>query len=525
MNLLQAEQLTYYVKDRVLIDHADILIQDEDKIGLIGRNGAGKTSLLELLAGKRKPDSGLIQRYGTLTLLPQLKEAIEGKSGGEIAQEFISRALAANPAILLADEPTTHLDASHMEALEKRLNQWQGALVLISHDRSFLDAVCTEIWELEDGVIHAYKGNYTSYKKQKELEKQQQAAAYEQYEQKKKQLKRALELKEEKAARATKTPKNVTASEARITGSKPYFANKQKKLRKAAKALETRLEKLEIAEKAKEMPAVKMTLPNTEKLNGKTIFRFRNAQGFAGSKLLWKAQPFDIKAGDKVAIIGPNGSGKTTLLQKIIHQNPDITSTPAVKIGYFSQNIDALSPEDTILENVKASSVQSETFVRTTLARLHFYGDDVHKQVHLLSGGERVKTAFAKIFSSDINTLLLDEPTSHLDIAAVEALETLIKTYEGTVLFVSHDRRFIHNLATKILIIQDHRLKLFDGNYEAYLAPKTTETPDDLAEQKLALETKITEVLSRLSLEPSAELEQQFQQLLDEKKRLHKQKD
>lgn len=197
-----------------------------------------------------------------------------------------------------------------------------------------------------------------------------------------------------------------------------------------------------------------------------------------------------------------------------------IQISPAMKIGYFSQNLNILDVKRSILENVSSTSKQDETFIRTVLARLHFFRNDVHKPVDVLSGGERVKAALAKIFLSDVNTLILDEPTNYLDIAAVSALESLLKEYEGTVMFVSHDRRLIESVATRIMSIQNEKIELFDGTYKQLEQFKHKENRDFQEDRRLVLETRITEILSRLSVEPSSELEKEFQRLLEEKRRL-----
>ncbi|WP_100012348.1 Vga family ABC-F type ribosomal protection protein [Lentibacillus sediminis] len=520
MILLEANQLKIYVKDRLLIDAEQLRIQAGDRIGLGGRNGSGKTTLLEVLAGVREPSEGIVSSTATCELLPQLKETNTTKSGGEVTQDYINQSLAKKTDILLADEPTTNLDTSHIEKLEKQLQRWQGALVIVSHDRAFLDALCTTIWEIDEGKITAYKGNYTDYTKQKEQEIRQQQEAYEQYTQKKRQLEQALKLKEQKAQRATKKPKKVSSSEAKITGAKPYFANKQKKLRQSAKAMETRLEKLEKVEKVKETAPVKMAFPDQETLHGKVVLRAEDAEGKINERVLWHPTTFHIKGGDHLAIIGNNGSGKTTLLKKMISEQPGFTLSPAVKIGYFSQNLDILDPVRTILENVSTTSSQSETFIRTVLARLHLFREDVYKEVKLLSGGERVKVGLAKLFVSDINTLILDEPTNFLDIEALEALEELLAGYPGTILLVSHDRRFIEHIAERVLVIEQQEIGLFEGSYSDYKQAGAPEERDVAEEELMVVETRLSEVLGKLSIEPTDELEEEFQELLARKRDL-----
>ncbi|MFC7393829.1 Vga family ABC-F type ribosomal protection protein [Scopulibacillus cellulosilyticus] len=520
MMLLEAHNLKLYIKDRLLIDAERLQIEKNDRIGLVGRNGSGKTTLLMTLAGEKVPDEGTVKLNATYELIPQLKQTETSKSGGEVTQEYLNEAISKNPAMLFLDEPTTHLDTNHIEWLEKKLINWQGAFVLISHDRAFLDALCTVIWEIHDGHVKIYKGNYSDYVNQKELEQQQQTLAYEKYVQKKRQLEEALKLKEKKAEKATKAPKKVNQAEEKKA--KPYFAKKQKKLQQTAKAMETRLEKLEKVEKVKEDPPIKMNLPNEETFKDKIVLRVKDVTGTIGDRTLWKKVSFHVRGGDKLAIIGPNGSGKTTLVKKIIHQDDDISISPSMKIGYFSQNLNILDREKSILENVRSTSKQEETFIRTVLARLHFFREDVYKLVGVLSGGERVKVALAKLFVSDINTLIMDEPTNFLDIEAVEALESLLKEYAGTIIFVTHDRRFTQNIATRILTIENKKISLFEGTYDEYKQDEPQDQRNVEKDMQLLLETKITEVLSRLSIEPSEELEKEFQKLLAEKRKLEK---
>ncbi|GGL50835.1 Vga family ABC-F type ribosomal protection protein [Sporolactobacillus putidus] len=520
MILLEALNIKHYVKDRLLLDADQLRVHKNDRIGLVGRNGSGKTTLLHILVGKSWPEEGNVIRHAPCDLLPQLKRTNTTKSGGEVTQEYIQKALVKNPELLLADEPTTNLDTDHIEWLEKKLKEWQGAFVIVSHDRVFLDTLCTTIWEINEGKISVYTGSYSDYEAQKEAERHQEQIAYENYVKTKKQLEEALKLKEKKAERAAKKPKKVSQSEAKITGARPYFAKKQKKLQKTASAIETRLEKLEKAEKVKEIQPLKMNLPNAETFKNRIILRAEDVSSRMGERMLWNKTSFFVRGGEKLAIIGPNGSGKTTLVKMIVSQAPGITCSPSLKMGYFSQNLNILDEAKSIIENVRSTSKQDETTIRTVLARMHFFRDDVYKLVEVLSGGERVKVALTKLFLSDMNTLILDEPTNYLDMEAVRALESLLKEYEGSVIFVSHDRRFIETIATRILEIRDQKIRLFEGTYQQYKQEKSKKKREFEKDQRLLLETKITEVLSRLSIEPSEELETEFQRLLKEKREL-----
>jgi pleuromutilin/lincosamide/streptogramin A transport system ATP-binding/permease protein len=520
MFIFEAQEIRHYVRDRLLLDVEKLQIQPHDRIGLVGRNGSGKSTLLQVMSGETSADEGKIIRSTQCELLPQLKADTAGKSGGEITQTYILKALQSSAGLLLADEPTTNLDTDHIEWLEKKLKEWQGAFLLVSHDRIFLDQLCTVIWEIDEGKITVYKGGYTSYIEQKEREKRQKEHAYEKYEKEKKKLIEAVKLKEEKAQRAAKTPDKVSRSEANITGAKPYFAKKQKKLQQTVSAMETRLDQLEKVEKTKELPPLKMNLLNEHTIKQKIILRAENLEGRIEGRLLWQKTSFHIRSGDKTAVIGPNGSGKTTFIKKIIQQEEGITVSSSVKIGYFSQNLNILEEEKSILENVQSSSSQSGTLIRTVLARMRFFDSEVFKKVKVLSGGERVKTALAKLFVSDINMLVLDEPTNFLDTEALEALEGLLKEYKGTILFVSHDRQFIQNIADHLIEIRSGALTYFAGNYKSYTEAPIQQSRQEEEDDRLLLDTKITEVLSRLSVEPSAALEDEFQQLLKKKKKL-----
>lgn len=527
MTVIRINQLKLTLGSRKLLDLKNLQVQTGKRIGIIGKNGSGKSTLFKILAGEIEADIANFSVSGTIAMLPQMKPATStNKSGGEISQDYIVHVLKKAPRILLADEPTTNLDTSHIEWVEKKLNEFQGTLLLISHDRTLLDNVCGKIWELEDGEITEYVGNYSDYVAQKANEQKHQQKEYDKFKHKEQQLKQAISQKEQEAARATKKPKNVSNSEARQLGAQTYYAGKQQKLHQNTKALETRLEKLDAVEKPKEEIPIKMTLPNTRAFENKTIIRAEKLAGQIDDKELWKPTTFFLKGGDKVGIIGSNGSGKTTLLKKIIERSDaNLSVSPAVKIGYFAQNMEILDTDKSIMENVKESSKQSETLIRTVLARLGFIGEDVYKYIKVLSGGERVKVSLAKIFVSDCNTLILDEPTNFLDIYALEALEDLLKNYEGTLLVVSHDRQFISAISSKILAFEDKELNLFEGSYEAYINRSTSESRNVKGEQLMKIEMEITAVLSQLSdplltKNEKETLDDKFQKLLKEKQSL-----
>lgn len=528
MNVIDIQHLKITIGIRELLNIKNLQVQEGSRVGIVGKNGSGKTTFFKALLNEVDADISHFKVKGSISLLPQIKQATTYKSGGEISQDYLIRAFNESPTILLADEPTTNLDTSHIEWVERKLKEFQGTIVLVSHDRTLLDNLCDTIWELEDGKIKEYSGNYSDYVQQKQNQKKHQQKEYEKFKQKEAQLQEAIIQKGRQAERATKAPKNLSSSEARIKGAKPYFAKLQKGLHQNRKALQTRLEKLEHVEKPQEEVPIKMTLPGADAFRTKTIIRAEKVSGVVGNKVLWEPSTFFLKGSDKVGIVGPNGSGKTTFIKKIIERSDEnLYVSSAVKIGYFAQNMDILDSSKTIMDNVKQSSIQNETLIRTVLARLGFFGDDVYKKISILSGGERVKVSLAKIFVSNCNTLILDEPTNYLDIYALEGLENLLKEYEGTIILVSHDRQFINTIADKLLVFEHGQLTLFEGSFQEYERNRQNEEPDDSKEQLMKVELNIAAVLSKLSdplisEEDKAKLDREFQTLLEKKRRIEK---
>src|SRR5699024_4981193 len=331
MLLFEGTSLKHYVSERLLLDTDLLQIHDKQRIGLVGRNGSGKTTLLNIIKGEVFPDEGKVNQFTSIKLVPQFKNVNIRKSGGEITQVYLQTAFNESPGLLLLDEPTTHLDYERIVWLENNLHDFLGAVLIVSHDRAFLDHICTEIWEIEDASITVYKGNYSEYANQKTLERKQHQIAFEKYKKDKQKIEEAIRIKEEKAQRATKKPKNLSASDARQKGAKPYYANKQKKLRKTVSAFETKLDQLEAVKKPRELPPIKMTAFNEQAINNKIILRGEEVLGKMGDTILWNSFNFYVRSGEKLAVIGSNGSGKTTLLKKIIDKGEGITISPTVK--------------------------------------------------------------------------------------------------------------------------------------------------------------------------------------------------
>ncbi len=367
-------------------------------------------------------------------------------SGGQKTRCALGRLLLMNPHILLLDEPTNHLDIESIKWLEGYLGGYNGTVIIISHDRYFIDRTTTKIIEIENGVSKVYNGNYSEYTKRKKKERENQKHRY---------INQQREIK--------KTEESI----ARLKS-----FNREKSI-KRAESKEKALEKIERISKPEPLP-VKMHfefLLNRE--SGYNVLDVRNISKSYGSNLLFKDISFELVKGEKTALIGANGTGKTTLI-KIIMGLVEADSGKAVKgsnveIGYYDQEHNTLNPEKTVYEEIAdAYPKMTETEIRNLLAAFVFKGDDVYKKVELLSGGEKGRLALAKIMLSKANLLILDEPTNHLDIYSKEILEDALTNYGGTLLFISHDRYFINKIADKVIELKDGKIKTYLGNYDYY---------------------------------------------------------
>jgi len=317
-----------------------------------------------------------------------------------------------------------------------------------------------------------------------------------------------------------KAPKRMGNSEARLH--KREATEKQKKIHNSINSMLTRLNKLEVKEKPKDLPKIKLDFSLTMPPENRIVIAAENLSFSYGTKKIFDRVCFNIPNGSKTALWGENGTGKSTLLN-LIYQNSSssIRIVPKAKIGYFYQAFDNLEYDKTVLENVMRDSVQTQSVVRTILARLLFKTDDVFKKVECLSGGERIKVSFAKLFVSDANILLLDEPTNYLDIQSIEALENVLKDYEGTVLFVSHDSEFVNSVADRILVFENGIITAFEGKLEDYWQSRQKSKDSSAWEtEKIILEMKISEIVAKLS-SPSADkefLEAEYQRLVSKLK-------
>ncbi|NHN35311.1 ABC-F family ATP-binding cassette domain-containing protein [Paenibacillus agricola] len=561
MLTLECVNLEKSFGDRLLFTMEQPLkLYQGDRLGIVGVNGAGKTTLLHLLAGILEPDAGTIRRHGTVAVVAQWEPEDGDYSGGEETRRRLAAAFGVQADILFADEPTSHLDLNGILDVERILTAYPGTVVLISHDRELLDAVCTQILEIENGKLNLFTGNYSKYIDFKQNARDRAWLEFEKYTAKKAQLTAAITEKKQRASRVVKAPRGLGSSEARM--GKDFFASKAARMEKNAKAIQSRIEKLELVEKPRELPAVHFDIQAYVPIHGKAAIRLERltrivpARGTAikdaklndwsphvvsssdNSRTLFRDLSLMIRPGAKVALLGSNGSGKSTLLSMIADRSDGIRLAGSARVGYFHQKLKILDDTATILDNVMSTSIHPESTVRTVLARLLFKQEEVFKRVELLSGGERVKTALAKLFLSDCNLLLLDEPTNYLDLPAKEELEKVLLSYPGTILFATHDRRLAAQLADQVLSLDGERHVWFDGTYEAYTQALAAQTAKTIAkaqasnsgsevpyrrltvfneEELLRLELERNTVLARLSIPQKhdniAELDQRFKTL------------
>lgn len=540
MQLAKLNKIKKYYGDRLILDIEDFEVLDGDRIGIVGQNGAGKTTMLNILMKNIEPDEGQIFLTESYSYISQMEdyygECEENKvmklfkapekyedflSGGEKIKLKISKALSDNKKLIIADEPTSNLDSKSIKVLEDMLKSYKGALLLVSHDREFLDSLCNTIVEIEDGSIRVYNGNYSNYLELKRDERKREEFEYNQYLTEKKKLESAIIGKQDLRDSIKRTPKRMGNSEARLH--KMGGQKAKKNLDNNIKALKSRIDHLEVKGKPKNISKTKVNIQEGMERISKNIIEVKNLNLFAGNKLLIENASFKVKRGRKVGIIGDNGSGKTTLLKEIIgKQNENIKIANKVTIGYFDQNQSILQKEKSILENVMESSSYDQSFIRINLDNFGFKGDSVYKLVCALSGGELVKIALCKILLSDNNILILDEPTNYLDIKAMEALETALSNTEKTLIIVCHDRKFIENICDYIIEIKDKSIKEFEGNYKEYIneinKPKINKDEKVNKENLMLLKNKLSEVISLLSIEKDVskkeKLENEYTHLL-----------
>ena len=488
---------------RELFSEVSLFIARTDRLGLIGPNGAGKSTLFGLILGEEKPDTGTIEwergaDFGYLpqesapagdetilhiatsgkklepdeddydidyTLEPRAKKILAGLgfkegdalklaktfSGGWVMRAHLARLLVAEPALLLLDEPTNHLDLEALLWFQEYLMRYPGGLVVISHDRAFLNALCTGMLELRSGSLNYYHGNYDNYLTEKEARKAQQAAAF-------KTQQREIAHLQDFVDRF---------------GAKASMASRAKSKEKQIE----RLKEAAVEEPTEELRKMNFKFPQPPR-SGLKVIDLKHVRQSYGSHVVYSDLNFAAERGQRIVLVGPNGAGKSTLL-KILAGVIDIQGGERdlgsnVVPGYFAQNrLDNLDADATVFENVMSLRTNenqlTEQQARAILGAFLFRKDDVHKPITVLSGGEKSRLALARILVKPPNLLLMDEPTTHLDIQSIDALVHALKNYEGTLIFISHDVHFIRALAQNVLHVHSGRLTPYFGDYDYFL--------------------------------------------------------
>lgn len=536
--MLRLERISKIYPTGEVLKDVNWEVKPGDRVGLVGVNGAGKSTQLKIIMGEIEPTDGVIIRPSSLRIaylsqefdvdeertvrdelwkafgeVNQVHEALQavhhaletatpeeldrllnkmdklqrqfeamdgygldskiGKilpemgfeledadrpvsafSGGWQMRMGLAKVILQEPDLLLLDEPTNHLDLDTIEWLENYLKGLNTPMVIVSHDREFLDRLCTQIVETERGISSTYLGNYSTYLQQKAEQKSAQQAAYERQQ---KEIEKQQEFVDRFRASATRSTQ--------------------------AKSREKQLEKIELIEAPEsDVRTLRFKFPEAPR-SGREVVMIENLTHLYEEKLLFLGAELLIERGDKIAIVGPNGAGKSTLLRLMTGMEAPAEGT--VKLGdhnvipgYFEQNqAEALDLDKTVMDTIHDEMPDwTNEEVRTLLGRFLFSGDTVFKRVESLSGGEKARLALAKMLLQPVNLLILDEPTNHLDIPAKEMLEGAIRDYDGTVIIVSHDRYFISQTATKIVEIRDGEFRLYRGDYKYYL--------DKVAEEK-----------------------------------------
>ena len=489
---------------RTLFSDVSLFVSRTDRYGLVGPNGAGKSTLFRLILNEESPDDGTLTwergaDFGFLpqetapageeTILqlalghtpahnvdaghdhfyderePQAKKILAGLgfrdadfekpartySGGWVMRAHLARLLVAEPALLLLDEPTNHLDLHALLWLQDYLTRYPGGLLIISHDRAFLNALCTGILELRGGMLNRYTGNYDDYLRQKDERHAQQLAQYKNQQREIAHLQRFVDRFGAKASLASR-----------------------------AKSKEKQIERLmEDAVEAPEddLKKIAFRFPQPPR-SGLKVVKLEHIQQAYGDHVVYRDLSFEAERGQRVVLVGPNGAGKSTLLKILANVVPiqggvrELGSN--VTAGYFAQNrTDTLRTEATVLDNVMelrtAQNDLTEQQARTILGAFLFRKDDVFKKVAVLSGGEKSRLALARLLVNPPNLLLMDEPTTHLDIPSIDALITALQQYQGTLIFISHDVYFIRQVAQQVLHINAGQLTAYAGNYDYYL--------------------------------------------------------
>jgi macrolide transport system ATP-binding/permease protein len=513
--ILKLRNIAYEVESNIIFEKINGSVLEGEIIGIIGKNGAGKSTLLNIIGQTITPTAGKLEwieenlkvvmveqevedflsnlkNPRELQLLSKWKvpnQTFSKLSGGEKLKARLAKGLSHEADILLLDEPTNHLDEQSMDVFINEVKNYNGTIILVSHDRYFLDEVATKIWAIENKHLIEHKGNYTSYMEERKQKRLAQERAYEKQQ-------KMIERIEGQIKELSSWSKKAHAQSTKKDGFKEFYRKKAKRMDTQIKSKQKRLEKeLEKAKIERVQPEYEVQFSlQTNKRVGKRFLEVKDLSKAFGDKMLFKNVSFTIQHGEKVALMGPNGSGKTTLLNMILGKESgdgSIWISPSSNIGYLTQEV-----FDLPLDQSPEMLFYQETFeargkVQNLLKHLGFSANQWEEPIGNMSMGERVKCKLMKYILEEKDVLILDEPTNHLDLPSREQLEDALAEYPGTLFVVSHDRYFLEKTTNVKLIIEKEQVRkeLSDAPIEK----------DDKEELRLKLETERQEVLGKLS--------------------------
>lgn len=543
--VLQVKRLQKKFGDKEILKDISFDIRQGEKIGLVGWNGSGKTTLVNILMKCINHDHGSITTWPAnlhMGYLPQStdyvldverelvetgedllrtskklglqkhllqKSGLQHLSGGERLKVSIAKIWANHPEFLILDEPTNHLDLQGIIWLTEEVQNYRGAAIIISHDRYFLDETVEKIFELEDGILTVYGGNYSAYRKEKQRRFEQQQRDYEKQQRKIHMIEQqvnTLKTWSDKAHR--EAGKGGTAAENRQMGLKEYERMKAKKKDNQIKSKLKRLN-LELSitgiDKPKEESDVYFQFDSTGK-RGKRLIEARGLTKQYGDRTLFKESHFYIKHGERIALQGPNGSGKTTFIKMLLGEESvtkgSIWKSESMKIAYLSQDVSDLPEEKTVYEYFDLEEKHQVSQAITIFANMGIEDRKLSKPIRHLSLGERTRVKLVLMILQEYDVLILDEPTNHLDLPSREQLEETLSQFSGTLIIVSHDRFFVEKLCDKLLVIENQQLKRIEvglSEHENQSKRSTDEGVQQWVEELALVENKITEMLGKIS--------------------------
>lgn len=537
--ILQGKHISKEFGDKVILNDINFEIESGKKIGIVGSNGAGKTTLADMITNTIKPTSGqLLWQYNGMDIgyMKQATEYLdleETLSGGERTKKLLTQHLYSKKDFLVLDEPTNHLDYEGVKWLIKQIKAFKGAVVIISHDRFFLDQCIDSIMEIDQGKIVNYNGNYSFYREEKRRRYESQLHLFMEQEKLKSQIRGQIEeLKgwSEKAHRESRKKAIATGNK---FGGKEYNRVKAKKKDKAVKSRIKRLEKIEVGGLIKPEEEIKVLfqLEATKKV-GDTILQAKDIRKFYGNKLIFNQSSFYVKRGEKIGVYGVNGCGKSTLVKAILKQVPlegEIRISEERKIGYISQDVLDIKEEKSILQVFEATNREEERQIRMALVQMGFSNDRLYDKSEVLSLGERMKLKLLLLIRQGCEVLILDEPTNHIDLHVREQLEETLKDYNGTLILVTHDRYMLEQLCDKLLVFENQIIRRYEYGIREYLERKEQkQVAQDEAhrkemksnkEDKMLLENEIAYIIGQLSREKQGtpmyeELDNKYQELI-----------